>query len=53
MLYNAILPQGRETAEGEEAATTESGEKQTEDAVEKTEGSDKTKEEDNSTAEKK
>ena len=42
-----------ETAEGEETAATESGEKQTEDAVEKTEGSDKTKEEDKSTAEKK
>ena len=42
-----------ETAEGEEAATTESGEKQTEGTAEKTEGSDKIKEEDKSAAEKK
>ena len=42
-----------ETAEGEEAAAAESVEKQAEGAAEKNEGSDKTKEEDKSTAEKK
>ena len=42
-----------ETVEGEEAAAAESVEKQAEGAAEKNEGSDKTKEEDKSTAEKK